>query len=166
MSSEDQPSLSNAEDVATAFHEAGHAVVALYYDRPVHRVSIEPKQRTAGRCELRKGAQRTALDVIEAEILMALAGLVAEALFTGRYDPAGASQDLRYARKLMLSRTTEQSLERYERRMLSKVQNLLADDALVHAVKAIAKELLKQRTISGRAARHLYEQEKARHNQA
>ena len=29
-------------DEATAYHEAGHAVVALALDRPVHRVSVLP----------------------------------------------------------------------------------------------------------------------------
>ena len=31
-------------DIATAYHEAGHAVVALVHDRPVHRVSVLPNQ--------------------------------------------------------------------------------------------------------------------------
>ena len=146
-----------AIDPATAYHEAGHAVVALAHDRPVHRVSVLPNQDLLGKCEFRKGVQRPSDDWVEAEILIALAGMAAEARHTGTYDRAAAGRDLKYARKLMLYRASERSLDRYERRMLAKVENLLGDDALWRAVERIAAELLKLGVISGRAARHFYD---------
>ena len=152
MSVESAPAF----DLATAYHEAGHAVVALAHDRPVHRVSVLPNQFHLGICEFRKGVQRGSVDFVEQEILISLAGMAAEARHTGRYDRAAAGRDLRHARTMALQRATEKQLDRYERRMLSKVENLMNDDALWAAVESIAAELMKHGQISGRAALHLY----------
>jgi ATP-dependent Zn protease len=144
-------------DEVTAYHEAGHAVVALAVGRPVHRVSVLPKQDLLGQCQFRKGVVRPSDDWVEQELLIALAGLAAEARHTGTHCPDGAARDLRYARKLAAQRAGDRGAERLERRMLAKVENLLADDGLWKAVELIAAELVKCGSISGRAARHLYE---------
>ena len=132
-------------------------MVALVCERPVHRVSILPNRDALGICEFRKGVQRPSDDWIETEILIALAGMAAEARFTGNYDRGAAGQDLKHARKLMLYRATERSLERFERRMMGKVEHLLNDEHHWRAVEWIATELLKTGMISGRAAKHFYE---------
>jgi ATP-dependent Zn protease len=142
---------------ATAYHEAGHAAVALMLGRVVHRVSIVPKLTWAGVCEFRKGQARPSDDWLENEILISLAGPVAESFHTGKFDETGAARDLRIARKLMLARTSERSLPRYERRMLGKTESLLRDEPLWKVVELLAAELLKQGTISGRAVVHFYE---------
>ena len=144
-------------DRATAYHEAGHAVVALALDRPVHRVSVLPNRELLGKCEFRKGVFRPSDDWLETEILISLGGMVAEARLTGTYDRAAAGRDLAHARKLSLQRATERQLDRFEKRMLSKTENLLGDDGLWKAVELIAEQLVKLGSISGRAARHLYE---------
>jgi len=144
-------------DSATAYHEAGHAVIALALDRPVHRVSVLPNRERLGQCEFRKGVTRPSDDWIEREILIALAGLAAEARHTGTYGFEEADRDLRFVRRLILQRSSPRQAERLERRMLSKVEHLLADEGHWRAVVAIAVELLKLGTISGRAARHLFE---------
>lgn len=145
-------------DPATAYHEAGHAVVALALDRPVHRVSVLPNRERLGQCEFRKGVVRPSDDWLEREILIALAGLAAEARHTGTYGYEEADRDLRYVRRLVLQRTSERQAERLERRLLAKVEYLLADEGHWRAVELIAAELLKHGVISGRAARHLFEQ--------
>lgn len=147
----------NARDSATAFHEAGHAVIALVLERPVHRVSVLSRRERLGQCEFGKGIARPSEDWLEREILIALAGMAAEARHTGRYGLAEAEHDLRYVRRLVLKRTSERAAERYERRMLAKVEYLLSDDCHWKAVESIAAELLKLGTISGRAARHLFD---------
>jgi ATP-dependent Zn protease len=147
---------------ATAYHEAGHAVVALALGRPVHRVTVLPNRDRLGQCEFRKGQYRPSDDWLETEILISLAGMAAEARFTDAYDRAAAGRDLRYARQLALQRATERTLDRYERRMLAKVESILGDEGNWRAVEAIAAELLKLGTISGRAAKHLFD----RHAQA
>jgi Peptidase family M41 len=145
-------------DSVTAYHEAGHAVIALCLDRPVHRVSVLPNRDRLGQCEFGKGRFKPSEDALEREILIALAGFAAEARHTGNYHMEGANQDLRYVRRLVLERKTERAAPRYEERMLSKVEAMLADDATWRAVEVIAAELLKHGVISGRAARHLFEQ--------
>jgi hypothetical protein len=90
-------------------------------------------------------------------MLIALAGLAAEARHTGEYDRLAAGRDLRLVRKLAVQRAGERQADRLERRMLAKTENILADDGNWRAVEAIAAELMKLGTISGRAARHLFD---------
>lgn len=143
-------------DPATAYHEAGHAVVALALERPIQQVSIIPKQQFLGICKFQKGVSRSCDDLVEREVMIALAGLAAEARHTGTYDRIGAGRDLRIVREFAIMRVGERQVERFERRMLAKTENLLADDAIWAAIELIAAELLKQGTMSGRAAAHLY----------
>jgi hypothetical protein len=150
--------MESIHDELTAYHEAGHAVIALVLDRPVHRVSVLPNRERLGQCEFGKGVFRPSEDSLEREILIALAGLAAEARHTGTYAMDAADRDLRYVRRLVLQRKSERAAPRYEERMLAKVEALLGDDAIWRAVELIAAELMKQGVISGRAARHLYEQ--------
>lgn len=148
-----------AEDQATAYHEAGHAVAALALDRPVVKVSIRPDRDRLGICFFGKAVVRPSQDWLEREVLIALAGLAAEARYTGRYDPAGAARDLRYARGLSLQRAgNERQAERLERRLLAKAEHLLGRAAHWAAVERIAAALLASVEISGRQARHLYEE--------
>ena len=82
-----------SQELCTAYHEAGHAVMALVFDRPVQKVSILPDQRRLGHCELRKGVSRASQDRLEADILILLAGVVAEAIHSGSHNWTGAAMD-------------------------------------------------------------------------
>lgn len=144
-------------DEATAYHEAGHAVVALALDRPIHRVSVLPNRDRLGQCEFAKGRFRPSEDWLEREMLIALGGLAAEARHSGTYGWDEAERDLRYVRRLAVQRAGARAAERLERRMLAKTENILADDGHWQAVELIAAELMKHGVISGRAARHLFE---------
>jgi ATP-dependent Zn protease len=72
-------------DEATAYHEAGHAVIALALGRSVQWVSILPNRDHLGVCEFGKATFRPSEDWLEREILIALGGIAAEARFTGDY---------------------------------------------------------------------------------
>ncbi|QDV70662.1 ATP-dependent zinc metalloprotease FtsH [Rosistilla carotiformis] len=152
------------ELTATAYHEAGHAVMAISLGRPIQKVTIAPGPLQTGGyrlgvCELRKGRGRASQDVIEDEALILLAGMVAEARFTGRYCPRGAAADLRTVERVLEGRAkTQRQLERLQRRLLDKTEHLLSDEAHAVAIERIAKELIEKTTISGRAVRHLFEQ--------
>ena len=146
-----------AYDPATAYHEAGHAVVALALGRPVHKVSALPDRERLGHCAFGKAPVRPSEDWIEREILISLAGLAAEARHTGTYGWAEAEKDLRYVRRLLRDSGSERKAERVEKRLLRKVEHLLADDEHWRAVELIAAELLAHGVISGRATRHLYD---------
>lgn len=144
---------------ATAYHEAGHAVMALYLGRPVHKVTIEPNTQRLGQCKINKGSFKPSQDILEGEILILLAGAAAEARFTGVYHWAAASSDLRQVRVYSLMRAGgPKQVERLERRMLDKTEHILSQPGLWSAVKVIATELMKLTTISGRAAKHHFEQ--------
>ena len=153
------PNAMNPE--STAYHEAGHAVIAIALGRSVQRVSILPKLQTLGRCEFQKGKPRPTEDWLEREILISLAGLAAEARHTGQYSWAGATQDLQSVQRLAVMRAGERHYERLQKRLLAKVEHMLERPELWRAVELIASELLKSETISGRAVVHLFEQGKA-----
>ena len=74
-----------ADNEMTAYHEAGHAVVALALGRTVHKVSVLPNRERMGECRFGKGNTRASDDWVEREILIALGGLAAEARHTGTY---------------------------------------------------------------------------------
>jgi ATP-dependent Zn protease len=150
--------MENSYDPATAYHEAGHAVVALAMDRPVRIVSVLPSREYLGLCGFGKGVVRPTKDGLEQEILISLAGMAAEARHTGEYARDAAERDLRFVRRLAVQRAGERQAERLERRLLAKVENLLADEGVWRAVELIVVELLQRGEISGRTARHLYEQ--------
>lgn len=143
-------------DVDTAYHEAGHAVIALCLNRLVDQVTIMPKLRYLGKCKFKKAQRRSSDDWIENEILIALAGMVAEARHSGRYDRQSAGMDLRFARKLMELRASPRAMENFEKRMITKTEYMLSDEKTWLAVETIARELLKTGTISGRAATHFF----------
>ena len=131
-------------------------MIALALGRTIHKVSVLPNRERMGEVRFSKGAKPTD-DWAEREILIALGGMAAEAQHTGTYAMDEATQDLRFVRRLALERKSERQVERYEQRMLDKVEYMLADEGNWRAVKLIAAELLKHGAISGRAARHLFE---------
>src|SRR5436190_6444518 len=133
---------------ATAYHEAGHAVLAFVLGRPVECVSILPNRERLGVCEFGKGVYRPSEDWLEREILIALGGIAAEARFTGIYAWDAAARDQQYVRRLAEQRAGERRAERLQRRLLAKAEHLLAGDGSWLAVELIAAELLSQREIS------------------
>src|SRR6516225_6401066 len=94
-------------DPTTAYHEAGHAVVALALGRPIHRVSVLPDGHFLGLCQFGKGVFRPSEDWLEREILIALGGIAAEARHTGNYAWDGAARDRQYVRGLAVQRAGE-----------------------------------------------------------
>jgi hypothetical protein len=150
-------------DEATAYHEAGHAVAALALGRPVHAVSALPTRHHLGICQFGKAVFRPSEDWVEREILIALGGIAAEAILTGDYAWEEAQRDFSYIRDLTLQRAggKERQAERLERRLLSKAEHLLSQPGHWRAVELIARELVRVGEISGRAARHFFEQANA-----
>jgi ATP-dependent Zn protease len=144
-------------DQATAYHEAGHAVVALALGRPVYQVSVLANRDYDGLCEFRKGTFRPSDDWVEREMLIALGGVAAEARHTGRYAWGAAGRDWQYVHDLAVRRAGERRAERLVRRLLAKAEHLLARGGHWRAVELIAAELLRRGTVSGRAVRHFFE---------
>lgn len=140
----------------TAYHEAGHGVVAMALNRRIERISIIPNSLRLGQCQIGKGRSRE--DWLEMEVLIMLGGMAAEARFTGIEDRDGARTDLLNVRRLLRSRTdSERQLERLEQRFFSKTEHLLDQESNWLAVQWIAQELVLKEVMSGRAALHFYE---------
>ncbi len=139
----------------TAYHEAGHAVMALLMGRSIQKVSIIPSQNRLGVCTIKKGRAKQVQDKLEAEMLILLAGMAAEGRKSGKYNVQGAAQDLAGVEKLAMSRSgNARQAQKLFQRMLDKTQHLLSNKATWKAVKVIANELLVNESISGRAASH------------
>ena len=153
---------------ATAYHEAGHAVMALLLGRAVHKVTVAPGHIHSGvrlgACEMRKGRWKASNDPLEDEVLILLAGMIAESQCTGEYCRQGASQDLQAVRRLLSHNRAhnERQLERLEQRLIDKTEHLLSESSAMEAIRLIAGELLAKTTLSGRAVRHLLTQAQQR----
>ncbi len=98
--------------ISVSYHEAGHAVVDLYYGLNPGTVTIIPdKERgSAGgqksvwqlkHCYdaddyffMKQGIDLPAEELIEYYIVSLLSGIIAEAFYTGKYNWEGANQDL------------------------------------------------------------------------
>ena len=146
--------------LATAWHEAGHALVAAIVGRPIQKVTVAPANLQTGGVRLgavkfQKGRSKSTNDWLEDEVLILLAGMVAESKFTGQYCESGARQDLRAVRNLIDKRAaTERQMEKLERRLLDKVEHLLEQPHHVAALKMIVDELIEKQTIKGRTVQH------------
>lgn len=155
---------------ATAYHEAGHAVMAVLLGRPIEKVTICPTQLATGGnrlgvCKIQKGRTKPSKTATDDEVMILLAGMVGEALVTGRYNQAGASQDLQRVHMLLTANRAkdEKRFQKLARRMLDKTEHTLFAPAAKQALQRVAEELLERETISGRAVQHFMDEARRAH---
>jgi ATP-dependent Zn protease len=125
---------------ATAFHEAGHAVVAFHLRMPVRDVSILASGDAEGRVlhyafpswfqpDIETGARAEKL--IADRVLIALAGREAERRFSGRYNNAGASHDMAAAAELAMHvNSSAEATEAYLASLQIRARDLVSGDAM------------------------------------
>ena len=155
---------------ATAYHEAGHAVVALLLGMRLRSVTIlfdeEHHNKGLCSCEPEKGLDRVdewPLPRREAwanrRITFVIAGPIAEKRFTNRTNRAGSSADfdeaVRIAEKVSLS---DREAERQIDWLWERANNLLAVKETWKAVEEVAAALLAQQTLTGRAVKKIVRQ--------
>jgi hypothetical protein len=105
----------------------------------------------------RKGAPIQ--DEIETQALIQFAGLISEAKWTGKFNWAGAQQDLIQIRQLARYRgASEKQVERLQRRWMDKTDYMLSDNQTWSLVEKLARELVGRKTVSGRFVANLVEQ--------
>lgn len=152
------PSQSSDEE-ATAYHEAGHAVVGAVLDRPPISVTIIPDSGAAGKNEFSVDFRpefKTHLDAspekiayIEARILTKLAGTIAHDLrFSGRPHDAGDAYDQQCARSIIEDNAgwADSDRDAYLRQLEDAARRLLQIHWLW--VEAVARALIERKTIS------------------
>lgn len=97
--------MKEEEKLLTAYHEAGHAIIAIFMPAsdPIHKATIIPRGRTLGLVMRLPEDDRVSMtrEKIIADITVAMGGRIAEELIFG-YDKvtSGASSDIAYATKL------------------------------------------------------------------
>ena len=144
--------LSDKEKKMTAYHEAGHALVAwmLPEPDPVHKVTIVPRGRALGVTQLRPDEERHSIGEqrLHQQLAMLLGGRAAEKLIFDEYT-ANASDDLKRATDLA-------------RKMVSHwgMSETIGPAAFRHAEDDpfLGKEIQEMRTYSDVTA-HLVDQE-------
>src|SRR5262249_24573855 len=124
--------------------------MALALDRPVACVSIRPARDNVGSCAFGKAVVRPSEGWLEPGILIALAGLGAEARHTGSYAWDAAARDQCYAEDLALQRAggNTRRAQRLLRRLLAKAEHLLGREENWQTVERLAAELLRVGEIS------------------
>lgn len=149
-----------------AFHEAGHAIMALAVGRSVKSVDVHAKGTRLGVCKMNKGrtgkaqSSKASTDTLEGELLILLGGMAAEAKRSGKYNMMGASQDLKQAEKLAMMRAgNANQAGKVLKRAMDKVHHLLGQSEVWAAVKVVASGLVENGSMSGKQAKHIYEME-------
>ncbi|MCG8542922.1 MAG: ATP-dependent metallopeptidase FtsH/Yme1/Tma family protein, partial [Alphaproteobacteria bacterium] len=104
--------MSDEEKRLTAYHEAGHALVALHMPAsdPIHKATIIPRGRALGMVMRlpEKDQFSMSRDQLEANLVVAMGGRVAEDLVFGREKvTTGASNDIAQATEIARKMVTE-----------------------------------------------------------
>ena len=107
--------MTEEEKMLTAYHEAGHALVAIAVpgNDPVHKATIIPRGRALGMVQSLPERDRYSmtLEQMKARIAMAMGGRVAEELKFGKEKvTSGASSDIEHATKIARAMVTQYGL--------------------------------------------------------
>ena len=142
----------------TAFHEAGHAVMAELAGRLLTEVEIVGDREHSGMVHSLAFPSRAAdgddPDEIECQLKIMLAGLVAEAIVTGRKDWDEGSEDLESAVRLAM-RLVDDCEDVLP--LLSDIRDDLERELRDQwtAVDTLAAELLIRKALTGTEVRNL-----------
>ena len=104
--------MSESEKKLTAYHEAGHAVVALHcpHSDPIHKATIIPRGRALGMVMRLPEGDRYSMPKakLEDDLAVAMGGRIAEAMIFGKQMvTTGASGDIQMATNIARRMVTE-----------------------------------------------------------
>lgn len=141
-----------------AIHEAGHAVMAHLFGRQLGAMTAVPHGEILGQLEYRGFTEFPAGSLddartrrkLEAEIMIAMAGLAAEDLHPGPVDRAGAVADLQRALEVALAAIADpEEATAFVNWLFLRARNRLRVPACARATKALAKELARRGALTG-----------------
>lgn len=152
----------------TAYHEAGHAALHIFYGHRFGPVSIKPKDDSDGRVigprisssdayEIQDNPRKAIRFLEHLEVLHA--GYLAAHIKAGRASRIGASGDRGTMYSILSSWCLDRAEDGPEARALWNWTKIRAEHILRDiwpAVEAIAAELLEKQEITGRRAGELY----------
>ncbi len=150
--------MSDVECEATAFHEAGHAIVASYLGFPVSRLTIIPDDTTDGMSEYLNPLQGLDLEFDESDdalrrkecaVMIWLAGSIAQCLWDSEsLNPHHSLPDYKQAVDIATSiHVPEHDPERYIEQLNAETKKILMNRWSV--VERLARKLLTCTTMSG-----------------
>jgi hypothetical protein len=152
---------------AVAYHEAGHAVVALELRRGFRYATIVPETTSLGHLKPTKTPASFRPDIntdrrtsarIEREVLIGLAGLVAEGIHRGRRNHGGASSDCRQVSNLASYHYGYgEVLTKWIDYMLARTEALVGSPPNWVKVEALAKQLIIHRRLGVKRVREVCE---------
>jgi len=104
--------MTDEEKKLTAYHEAGHAIVALHEDEsdPIHKATIIPRGRALGMVMRLPEGDRISISKakLKADLAVAMGGRIAEVLIFGEEKvTTGASSDIKMATDMARRMVTE-----------------------------------------------------------
>lgn len=105
--------MSKEEKELTAYHEAGHALMAILQEEsdPIHKATIIPRGRALGMVMRLPESDRVSItkEKLNADLIVAMGGRIAEELHTGNPDKVttGASGDIQQATDMAWKMVTE-----------------------------------------------------------
>jgi hypothetical protein len=151
---------------AVAHHEAGHAVVATTFRRSVRQVSIAPDGHSLGRVDQRPQhlpvpahgeVPAWVRRAVNADIVVAWAGPLAEERLVGGYDHDTAEHDLdrMFDRAMLVTLGHTQEALAYVEWLRWRTVRLLHEPGLWPQVEAVAGALLDVGALSGSAVRRI-----------
>jgi hypothetical protein len=147
----------------TAYHEAGHTVACVYLHIPFKYATIKSGEDFLGRVERYPYPESFHPDIddspkirsrIEKDMMISLAGHAAEMAFSGRHNWSGASYDSHKAGDLALYYAGgEEETSAFYNWMWVRTRAWIRQPLHWIAVIALAKELLKEQTITAKEVR-------------
>lgn len=147
------------ERCATAYHEAGHAVMRLMLGRSVTRATIKSEGDTLGSVGHRPakvdtewlGEDWATRRWAETAIMVALAGPEAEQRLTGSRNGAGAASDDAWVHEVSVDAEgyADERRQAYLRWLQLKVRDWVNDSQFWRQVEAVAAALLERETLTG-----------------
>lgn len=134
--------------VGTAYHEAGHAVMATLLSVDVIEAVIDPRNSEVSEGAIYGFVRHEKARSTEDHAQIALAGFVAEMLLTGEQNRAGASTDIEsLAQRFRVEGEGERLIRSHAVYIAEKCRSLLIEAWPL--VVLVAEELLRRRRLSG-----------------
>ena len=170
MKRKSKPKERFTKDQRVALHEAGHATMAWIRQTRIGWVSINPadfqtNENCLGMCchpinrkffeDVELDRSDATLHKIEVQLQITLAGVVTEAIWTGRHDWVGAQSDLETCNELWFRwwEGSEDVWVAHRKYLLAKVRDELSRARNRQLVKVLADALVQRRRLSGKQVR-------------